>query len=53
VSRQPDAISRKLIAKFAGVPGISIEDIMRLQARWAPLFKAATKPAAMVGQKYI
>lgn len=49
-----DATSEVLIAHYAGDPQVKIDDLLRLQRKWGPIFKAARRdPAAFVGQKYL
>jgi len=50
--RGADKTSERLIAHYAGDPAISINDILKIQRKWGPIFKAATSPAAFIDQKY-
>lgn len=48
-----DQLTKTLESKYYSVREVSVEDLLKLQRKWAPLFKAARHPFPMCGQKYI
>lgn len=47
-----DKLTTELASKYYSTPDIKLEDLLKLQRKWAPMFKEARSLVAFVGQKY-